>query len=161
MSQKVIVRFVIGVMFALGALASAVAQMPNPYGTAISLENAKKAAAPALAEAAKNNWRVAVAIVGPGGTLIYYEKMDNTQLGSAEVAIDKARTAAQFKRPTKAFQDAGAAGGDGLRILTLKGVVAMEGGIPRVLDGKIGRAIGVSGATRAQEAQRAKAVEGP
>src|SRR5207253_8239946 len=110
MSQKVMVRFVVAVMFALGALASAVAQMPNPYGTAISLENAKKAAAPALTEAAKNNWRVAVAIVGPGGTLIYYEKMDNTQLGSAEVAIDKARTAAQFKRPTKAFQDAVAAG---------------------------------------------------
>ena len=110
MSQKVMVRFVIGVMFALGALASALAQMPNPYGTAISLENAKKAAAPALAEAAKNNWRVAVAIVGPAGTLIYYEKMDNTQLGSAEVAIDKARTATLFKRPTKALQDALAAG---------------------------------------------------
>ena len=157
MSQKVVVRFVIGVTFALGALASALAQMPNPYGTAISLENAKKAAAPALAEAAKNNWRVAVAIVGPGGTLIYYEKMDNTQLGSAEVAIDKARTAALFKRPTKAFQDALAAGGEGLRILTLKGVVAAEGGIPLVMDGKIVGAIGVSGATSAQDAQCAKA----
>ena len=157
MSQKVMVRFVIGVMFALGALASALAQMPNPYGTAISLENAKKAAAPALAEAAKNNWRVAVAIVGPAGTLIYYEKMDNTQLGSAEVAIDKARTAALFKRPTKAFQDALAAGGEGLRILTLKGVVAAEGGIPLVMDGKIVGAIGVSGATSAQDAQCAKA----
>jgi len=157
MSQKVMVRFVIGVMFALGALASALAQMPNPYGTAISLENAKKAAAPALAEAAKNNWKVAVAIVGPAGTLIYYEKMDNTQLGSAEVAIDKARTAALFKRPTKAFQDALAAGGEGLRILTLKGVVAAEGGIPLVMDGKIVGAIGVSGATSAQDAQCAKA----
>ena len=157
MSQKVMVRFVIGVMFVLGALASALAQMPNPYGTAISLENAKKAAAPALAEAAKNNWRVAVAIVGPAGTLIYYEKMDNTQLGSAEVAIDKARTAALFKRPTKAFQDAVAAGGEGLRILTLKGVVAAEGGIPLLMDGKIVGAIGVSGATSAQDAQCAKA----
>jgi len=157
MSQKVMVRFVIGVMFVLGALASALAQMPNPYGTAISLENAKKAAAPALAEAAKNNWRVAVAIVGPAGTLIYYEKMDNTQLGSAEVVIDKARTAALFKRPTKAFQDALAAGGEGLRILTLKGVVAAEGGIPLVMDGKIVGAIGVSGATSAQDAQCAKA----
>ena len=157
MSQKVMVRFVVAVMFALGVVASAVAQMPNPYGTAISLENAKKAAAPALAEAAKNNWRVAVAIVGPAGTLIYYEKMDNTQLGSAEVVIDKARTAALFKRPTKAFQDALAAGGEGLRILTLKGVVAAEGGIPLVMDGKIVGAIGVSGATSAQDAQCAKA----
>ena len=148
MSQKVMVRFVAAVMFALGALASAVAQMPNPYGTAISL---------ALAEAAKNNWRVAVAIVGPAGTLIYYEKMDNTQLGSAEVAIDKARTATLFKRPTKALQDALAAGGEGLRILTLKGVTAVEGGIPVVMDGKIVGAIGVSGATSAQDAQCAKA----
>ena len=98
-----------------------------------------------------------MAIVGPAGTLVYFEKMDNTQLGSAEVAIDKARTAAQFKRPTKAFQDAVAAGGDGLRILTLKGVVAIEGGIPLVLDGKIVGAIGVSGATSAQDAQCAKA----
>jgi len=151
------VRFVAAVMVALGVVASAVAQMPNPYGVAISLENAKKAAEPALAEAAKNNWRVAVAIVGPGGTLIYYEKMDNTQLGSAEVAIDKARTAAVFKRPTKAFQDALAAGGEGLRILTLKGVVAAEGGIPLVMDGRIVGAIGVSGATSAQDAQCAKA----
>ena len=157
MSQKLMVRFVVAVMFALGVVASALAQMPNPYGTAISLENAKKAAAPALAEAAKNNWRVAVAIVGPAGTLIYYEKMDNTQLGSAEVAIDKARTAALFKRPTKAFQDALAAGGEGLRILTLKGVVAAEGGIPLVMDGRIVGAIGVSGATSAQDAQCAKA----
>ena len=157
MSQKAMVRSVVAAMFALGALASAVAQMPNPYGPVISLEEAKKAAAPALAEAAKNKWTVAVAIVGPAGALIYYEKMDNTQLGSAEVAIDKARTAALFKRPTKAFQDVVAGGGDGLRILTLKGVVAVEGGIPLVLDGKIVGAIGVSGATSSQDAQCAKA----
>ena len=157
MSQKVMVRFVVAVMFALGVVASAVAQMPNPYGTAISLENAKKAAAPALAEAAKNNWRVAVAIVGPGGTLIYYEKMDNTQLGSAEVAIDKARTAALFKRPTKAFQDTLATGGDGLRVLGLKGVVPVEGGVPIVSDGKIVGAIGVSGGTSPQDGQCARA----
>src|SRR5467141_4452908 len=117
MAQKAIVRFAAAVMFALGPLTSAVAQMPNPYGPAISLEEAKKVAAPALAEAAKNHWTVAVAIVGPAGTLVYFEKMDNTQLGSGEVAIDKARTAAQFKRPTKAFQDVLAGGGEGLRIL--------------------------------------------
>ena len=157
MSQKVMVRFVVAVMFALGVVASAVAQMPNPYGTAISLENAKKAAAPALAEAAKNNWRVAVAIVGPAGTLIYYEKMDNTQLGSANVAIDKARSAALFKRPTKALQDALAGGGDGLRLLRVQGAVPVEGGIPLIMEGKIVGAIGVSGAASAQDAQCAKA----
>jgi len=157
MSHKVIMRSAAAVIFALGAMASAVAQMPNPYGLPISLENAKKAAAPALAEAAKNNWTVAVAIVDPGGNLVYYEKMDNTQLGSANVAIDKARSAALYKRPTKAFQDALAAGGDAVRILRLQGAVPVEGGIPLVLDGKIVGAIGVSGATSAQDAQCAKA----
>src|SRR5438445_9593735 len=147
MLRKSLVKMFVVLFVVLGALGSAVGQMPNPYGLPISLENAKKAAAPALAEA----------IVGPAGTLIYYEKMDNTQLGSAEVAIDKARTATLFKRPTKALQDALAAGGEGLRILTLKGVTAVEGGIPLVMDGKIVGAIGVSGATSAQDAQCAKA----
>jgi len=157
MSRRSVVKMLVVLLVVCGALGSTVAQMPNPYGLAISVENAKKAAAPALAEAAKNNWRVAVAIVDPSGNLVYYEKMDNTQLGSAEVAIDKARTAALFKRPTKAFQDVLAGGGDGLRVLTLKGVVAVEGGIPLVMDGKIVGAIGVSGATSAQDAQCAKA----
>jgi glc operon protein GlcG len=157
MSHKVIMRSAAAAIFALSAMASSVAQMPNPYGLPISLENAKKSAAPALAEAAKNNWTVAVAIVDPGGNLVYYEKMDNTQLGSANVAIDKARSAALFKRPTKAFQDALAAGGDAVRILRLQGAVPVEGGIPLVLDGKIVGAIGVSGATSAQDAQCAKA----
>lgn len=78
---------------------------PIPYGPPISVENAKKAAAAALAEARKNNWLMAVAVVDPNGVLIYYEKMDNTQLGSASVSIGKARSAALFKRPTKEFQD--------------------------------------------------------
>jgi glc operon protein GlcG len=157
MSRKTVVKFVVGAMFALGALAGAFAQMPNLYGLPISLENAKKAAASALAEAVKNNWNMAVAIVDTGGNLVYYEKMDNTQLGSANIAIDKARTAALFKRPTKAFQDALAAGGEAVRILRLQGVVPVEGGIPLVLDGKIVGAIGVSGAMSAQDAQCAKA----
>ena len=157
MSPKIVVRFISAMVFALCALATALAQMPNPYGMPISLENARKAAAPALAEAAKNNWNVAVAIVDPGGNLVYYEKMDNTQLGSANVAIDKARSAALFKRPTKAFQDALAAGGDSVRILRLQGAVPVEGGIPLVVEGKIVGAIGVSGATSAQDAQCAKA----
>src|ERR1700730_6902710 len=157
MSRESLVKMFFVLFFVVGALGSAAGQMPNPYGLPISLENAKKAAAPALAEAAKNNGTMAVPIVGPAGNLIYYEKMDNTQLGSAEVAIDKARTAALFKRPTRAFQDVVAAGGEGLRVLSLKGVVAVEGGIPLVMDGKIVGAIGVSGATSAQDAQCAKA----
>jgi uncharacterized protein GlcG (DUF336 family) len=128
------------------------AQMPNPYGAPISLEDARKPAAAALAEAAKNKWTMAVAIVDPSGNLIYYEKMDNTQFASAKVAIDKARSAAIYKRPTKAFQDALAAGGAGLRILRLQGAEPVEGGIPLVVDGKIIGAIGVSGDTSDHDA---------
>jgi glc operon protein GlcG len=150
-------RITIALMFLCSTLTGAQAQMANPYGLSITLDSARKAAVPALAEAAKNNWSVAVAIVDPAGNLVYYEKMDNTQLGSANVAIDKARSAALFKRPTKAFQDALAAGGDGLRLLRLQGATPIEGGIPLVSDSKIVGAIGVSGATSAQDAQCAKA----
>jgi len=158
MPSKLLLRFVGVVALACGILvATAVAQMPNPYGAPISVENAKKAVAPAIAEAVKNKWTVAVAIVDPAGVLVYYEKMDNTQIGSASIAIEKARTAAQFKRPTKALQDALAAGGAGMRILGLPGVVPVEGGIPLVMDGKIVGAIGVSGMASNQDSQCAQA----
>src|SRR2546421_4216004 len=130
MSRKSMVKILVTLIVVCGGLGSAVAQMPNPYGPAITLENAKKAAAPALAEAAKNHWTVAVAIVGPAGTLVFFEKMDKKQLGRGEGAIDKARTPAQFKRPTKAVQDAVAAGGGGLRDFTVEGGGAFEGGGP-------------------------------
>jgi uncharacterized protein GlcG (DUF336 family) len=131
--------------------------LPNAYGQAISLENARKAATAALAEAAKNHWTMAVAVVDPNGTLIYYEKMDNTQLGSANVAVAKARSAALFKRPTKAFQDALASGGAGLRVMALEGAVPVEGGLPLLADGKIVGAIGLSGDTSEHDGQCAQA----
>src|SRR5215475_11622690 len=101
--------------------------LPYPYGPPITVENAKKAAAAALAEAVKNHWVMAVAIVDPNGTLVYYEKSDNTQLGSANVSINKARSSALYKRPTKAFEDALASGGAGLRVMALEGAVPVEG----------------------------------
>jgi glc operon protein GlcG len=88
---------------------------------------------------------MAIAVVDPSGTLVYYEKMDNTQTGSASVAIEKARTAALFKRPSKVFQDLVTGGGPGLRILGLPGAVPIEGGIPLVVNGQIVGAVGVSG----------------
>jgi glc operon protein GlcG len=145
------------VFFALAILGSAFAQMPNPYGPPVSLETAKKVAAPAIAEAVKNNWTIAVAIVDPDGRLIYFEKMDNTQSASSDVSVDKARSAAIYKRPTKAFQDALAAGGEGWRVLGLREAVPVEGGFPLIIDGKIVGAVGVSGETSAQDAQCAKA----
>jgi glc operon protein GlcG len=125
--------------------ASVLAQAPNPYGPPVSVENAKKAAAAALAEARKGNWNMAVAVVDTGGILVYYEKMENTQIASADIAIEKARTAVRFKRPSKAFQDLVAGGGAGLRVLGLRGVTPVEGGIPLIINGQIVGAIGVSG----------------
>jgi uncharacterized protein GlcG (DUF336 family) len=149
-------KFLVAVAASLFAFA-AQAQMPNPYGAPISLENAKKAAAAAAAEARKNNWNMAIAITDGGGDLVYLEKMDATQTGSVNVAIGKARSAAMFKRPTKVFQDVVASGGGGLRILGLEGAVPIDGGLPIVLDGKIVGSIGVSGAAGDQDAQCAKA----
>lgn len=130
---------------------------PQPYGALIALEVAKKIAAPALAEASRNNWAMAVAVVDGAGDLVYFERMDATQAGSVIIAIGKARSAARFKRPTKAFQDMLATGGDGLRVLGLEGAVPVEGGIPIVIDGKIVGAIGVSGGTSPQDGQCARA----
>jgi len=127
------------------------------YGFPIALEAAKKVAAPALAEAARNNWAMAVAIVDPAGDLVYFERMDTTQLGSVTVAVDKARSAARFKRPTKAFQEMLASGGDGLRVFGISGAVPVDGGVPIVVDGTIVGAIGVSGGTSAQDGQCARA----
>jgi glc operon protein GlcG len=143
-------------MFALaGAVAHA--QLPNPYGASIDSTNAKKVAAAAVAEAKKNGWFMAVAIVDTAGNLVYFEKMDGTQLGSVNVAQDKARSAALFKRPTKAFQDGVASGGAGLRLLKLEGAVPVEGGIPLISEGKIVGAIGLSGGASEQDAQCAQA----
>ena len=133
------------------------AQGTMAYGTSINVETAKKVAAPALAEARKNQWAMAVAIVDTAGDLVYFEKMDDTQVGSVDVAIAKARSAARFKRPTKAFQDALAAGGEGLRILALNGAIPVDGGVPLVVGGKIVGAIGMSGGTSAQDGQAAAA----
>lgn len=148
----------LAVIFVVCAWSSVVrAQMPNAYGLPISVEDAKKVAAPALAEARKNNWTMAVAIVDPSGNLIYFEKMDNTQLAASNIAVQKARAAALLKRPTKALQDALAAGGEGWRILGLPDSVPVEGGIPLILDGKIVGAIGMSGQASNQDAQCAQA----
>jgi uncharacterized protein GlcG (DUF336 family) len=135
----------------------AFAQLPNPYGMSIGNETAKKAAAAALAEARKNNWTMAAAIVDTAGDLVYFEKLDGTQAASTLIAVDKARSSVRFKRPTKALQDTLAAGGEGLRMLALQGAVPVEGGIPLIVDGKIVGAIGVSGGTSPQDGQCAKA----
>jgi uncharacterized protein GlcG (DUF336 family) len=131
------------------------AQMANGYGASIGVEAARKLAAAAIAEGKKNGWNVAAAIVDTNGDLVFFERMDGTQLGSVNVSQDKARSAVRFKRPTKAFEDALVGGRQA--ILSLPGAVPLEGGIPLVIDGKIVGAIGVSGATSQQDGMCAQA----
>ena len=144
-------------MVVVGALATSGTVMAQAYGVSIGAEAARKAAAAAVAESKKNNWTMAIAVVDTGGHLVYFERMDGTQTGSARVALEKAQTAVSYKRPTKVFEDAVAAGGAGLRILTLSGAVAIEGGLPIIADGKIIGAIGASGGTAQQDGVAAKA----
>ena len=130
---------------------------PAPYGAPLTLAAAKKAMAAAEAEAAKNNWPVAIAVIDTTGSLVMFQKLDNTQTASVEIAEGKARTALDFKRPTKALEDAIAGGGVGLRVLSLRNASPLEGGMPVIVDGKIVGAIGVSGVLSGQDAQVAKA----
>jgi uncharacterized protein GlcG (DUF336 family) len=128
-----------------------------PYGSSITLADAKKVAAASEAYAVGKSWTVVIAIVDTGGNLVYLQRSDNTQIGSLEVAISKATTANNFKRPTKAFQDGLANGGENLRILSLPaGVIAVEGGELLISNGKIIGAIGISGLTAAQDTEVAK-----
>ena len=110
----------------------------------------------AEAEAVKNNWAMAIAILDSTGHMVMLHRLDNTQYGSIGVAEDKARSALYFRRPSKVFEDLVAQGGVGMRTLALRGASPLEGGIPIVTDGKIVGAIGVSGATSAQDGQVAK-----
>jgi uncharacterized protein GlcG (DUF336 family) len=126
-------------------------------GETINLEQAKKAAAAAEAEAKKNNWAMAITVVGPTGDIVYFAKMDGTQYGSIPISQHKARAAALFKRPTKAFEDRVAAGGAGIASMTLDGMIASAGGVPIVVGGKMVGAIGMSGASGAQDEQCAMA----
>jgi len=127
------------------------------YGPSVTSDQAKAAAAAAVAEARKNQWTMAVAVVDTAGDLVYFEKMDNTQVGSVDVAIAKARSSARFKRPTKAFEDALAAGGVGVRVLSLPSAVPVEGGVPLMVAGKIVGAIGASGGSSQQDGVVAQA----
>ncbi len=148
----------LGALLAWAALSlPAFAQVPQ-YGANVNHEAARKALAGAIAEARKQNLPMAVAVVDTAGQLVAFERMDNTQTASIAVAQDKAVSAAMYRRPTKVFQDVLAAGGAGLRVLTLRNANAVEGGIPLTsADGKIIGAIGVSGGSAEQDGVVAKA----
>ncbi|MEO5924492.1 MAG: heme-binding protein [Bryobacteraceae bacterium] len=121
----------------------------------LTLEAAKKIVAAAEAEAVKSKFTMVICVVDDGGNVIMLERMDGTQLGSIQVAQDKAMTALNFKRPTKALEDAVAGGRNA--VLKLTGAIPIEGGIPITVDGVIIGAVGASGGTSPQDAQVAAA----
>ena len=138
-----------------GFAALAAAQDRPPYGDDIKVDTAKKIAAGAIAESRKNGWRMAVSIVDNHGFPVYFERMDDTQTASVQIALDKAQAAAMFRRPTKAFEDGIAKGRNAL--LGLRGATPIEGGLPIMVGGKVIGGIGVSGATSEQDAAAAMA----
>jgi glc operon protein GlcG len=115
----------------------------------LTLEGAKRLAAAAEAEATGRQWTVAIAVVDPSGGLILFHCIDGTQPASQDIAIAKARTAARLKRPTKALED-GIAGGRNA-LLTVPGALALEGGMPVIVDGHLLGAIGISGMTSTED----------
>jgi glc operon protein GlcG len=134
----------------------AFAQDKRPeYGTAVNVAGAKKIAAGVIAECQKNGWNVAVAVVDNHGYLVYFERMDNTQTASMDIAVGKARAAATYRRPTRVFADVINKGGHATA--TLPGVFASPGGLPIMVDGKVTGGVGVSGVTGDQDEQCAKA----
>jgi uncharacterized protein GlcG (DUF336 family) len=142
------------VFFAVASIAMA-QQMPNPYGLNINLATAKKVAAAAAEEAAKLKINVVIAIVDTGGHIVYLERSDVVQWGSLDVALHKAKCSIMYKRPTKALEDLIAKGTT--TYLTLDGIIAIEGGVPILQDGKIIGAIGVSGGSAANDGEVARA----
>jgi glc operon protein GlcG len=157
MRNLAVTLFSICTALVLGA--SAQAQQPSPppappsYGESINLEQAKKIVDAAMAEAKKNNWFMAITVVGPAGDLVYFAKMDNTQYASVTISQHKARAAAIFRRPTKAFEENLAKGPEFIYQLTLDGMIGSQGGVPLIVGGKLIGAIGCSGALGPQDLQ--------
>ena len=134
--------------------ASAQDKRPD-YGTEINAASAKKIAAGVVAECQKNGWNVAVAVVDNHGFLVYFERMDNTQTASVDIAVGKAKAAATYRRPTRVFMETINKGGPATA--TLPGIFASPGGLPIMVDGKVTGGVGVSGVTGDQDEQCAKA----
>lgn len=144
---------VAGVMTFTGAVAGATAQTAEKR--VLTLEGAKAVAAAAEAESRKHNWKMVIAVVDDFGNLVHYIRMDDAQAASNEIAIGKARTAAMFRRPTKAMEDA-VAGGRNV-VMTFPNAVPVQGGLPLRVGGKVVGAIGVSGMRSDEDELIAKA----
>lgn len=149
-------KVIIAALIALAPVLAHAQARPD-YGPSVNLETGKRLIAAALDEARKNKWNVAVAIVDTAGNLVAFERLDQTQTASMQIAIDKAVSAAIYRRSTKVFEDAVAKGGAGVRLMNLPRASMLEGGLPLFVDGKVVGGIGVSGVNADQDGMIAKA----
>jgi glc operon protein GlcG len=134
---------------AIVAVMAGVAHAQLIEKTALTLEGAKRIAAAAEQKARAVGARVVIAVVDEGGSLLLLERLDDTQVASVNVGIDKARTAAIYRRPSKVLEEQVKNGR--VSALALHGAVALQGGVPIVVEGKVIGAIGVSGETPGQD----------
>lgn len=149
----------IGLIAALVLVAGATAAQdagPAPYGAPITLEQAKRVAAAAEAEAQRNKWAVAIAVVEPSGALVHFVKLDGANYSAVEGAQDKARSAALFRLPTRIWDEQASRPG-GAWVLGLRGAVPLEGGAPIVVGGRTIGAVGVSGVSSGDDGRVALA----
>jgi glc operon protein GlcG len=147
---------------ALAASDNLAAQTPNTQSQSstravmsVSLDGARRALAAAEAEARKNGWNMSIAVVDPAGELVAFARMDGAHSASVDISRAKARTAARFRRPTKALEDAVAGGR--MVLLSFEGATLVEGGVPIVVNGEVVGAVGASGGSSPQDGQVALA----
>lgn len=148
-------KTVLVLTFATGLTAAFLRAAELPNARVLTLAAAKEVAAAARAFAEKNQWAVNIAIVDAAGNLVYFERGDGVQIPSVEIAIRKARCAAIYRRPTRAFQERAAKGEP--YVIALPDVIPFEGGVPLVIGGEVVGGIGVSGATAQQDGMVAEA----
>ena len=121
---------------------------PPPYGAPIDLARAERAIAASIAEATRRGWTMNVAVVDSGTNLVAFARMDGAQLASIAIAEHKAKAAAAFRRPTRAFEEAAH---NGPAVLSLDGAIAAAGGVPLIEDGKLIGALGCSGGASGED----------
>ena len=156
--RSLVTRLVLACCAALALVAPARLHAQLQVTRSIASAGAERALAAAAAEARKQGWAVSIAVVDPAGELVAFLRLDGASQASVDVSRAKARTAARFRRPTKAFDSTLTAGR--LAILGLEGATPVEGGVPIVINGEVVGAVGVSGVTSAQDAQVARAGAG-
>jgi len=155
-TPSAVLRLVCVLVIGLYAATASAQEGRPPYGPDVTIDQAKKIGAGAIAHAKSKNWRVAVAVVDNHGFLVYFERMDDTQTASVEVAQDKARTASMYRRPSRVFEEV-VVGKGRTAVLGLRGATPIIGGLPIMVDGKVIGGVGTSGVKSSEDEECSQA----